>query len=68
MILTQEAIHEFKDIYKKVYKEELSDKQAFEMANNLLNLYKAVYGTNSSICKNPGNENYLLKNQKVIVE
>jgi len=44
MILTKEAIQEFKEIYKKVFKKELSDEEAFRMASNLLNLYRVVYG------------------------
>jgi len=47
MILTKEAIQEFKEIYKKVFKKELSDEEAFQMASNLLNLYRVVYGNHS---------------------
>ena len=58
MILTRKAIQEFKGIFKKVYNEELSDKQAFEMAGNLLNLYRAIYGTNNFTNKKCKNESY----------
>jgi len=47
MILTKEAIQEFKEIYKKVFKEELSDEEAFRMASNLLNLYRVIYSKNN---------------------
>lgn len=42
-MLPKEAIEEFKEIYKKLYGEELSDEEASKRANNLVNLYKAVY-------------------------
>jgi len=42
--LPREAIIEFKKLYKKHYGVELSDKEAEFRANNLVNLYDAVYG------------------------
>jgi len=42
-MLPKKAIEEFKRIYKKNYGVELSDEDATRRANNLVNLYKAVY-------------------------
>jgi hypothetical protein len=43
-MLSKEAIEEFKKIYKQKFKKELSDVEASRRANNLLNLYKTIYG------------------------
>ena len=42
-MLPKKAIEEFKKIYKKSYGVELSDEEAVDKANRLVNLYKAVY-------------------------
>jgi hypothetical protein len=42
-MLPKKAIEEFKKIYKKSYGVELSDEDAADKANRLVNLYKAVY-------------------------
>src|SRR3989344_1434877 len=42
-MLPQKAVEEFKKIYKKSYGVELSDEEATDKANRLVNLYKAVY-------------------------
>ena len=42
MGLPQEAIKEFKDIYKEVFKKEISDEEASRRANRLFELYKVV--------------------------
>lgn len=42
-MLPKKAIEEFKKIYKKSYEVELSDEEATDKANRLVNLYKAVY-------------------------
>ena len=42
-MLLKKAIEEFKKIYKKSYGVELSDEDAADKANRLVNLYKAVY-------------------------
>jgi len=42
-MLPKEAIEEFKKIYLKRFGIELSDAEASRRANNLVNLYKAVY-------------------------
>lgn len=47
MPLTQAAIDELKAIYKKHYGEELSDVDAWDMANRLLRLYSVLYGLQS---------------------
>ncbi|MEK6839908.1 MAG: hypothetical protein AABX72_03130 [Nanoarchaeota archaeon] len=43
-MLTKEAIKQFKDLYFRHYKAELSDAEASLRANNLISLYEAVYG------------------------
>lgn len=43
MGLSKKAINEFKDIYKKEYKKELSDAEASEAANNLVGFFKVLY-------------------------
>lgn len=49
MSLPQEAIKEFKGLYKKQYGVELSDQEASRRANNLFNLYKVTYMPDSII-------------------
>lgn len=44
--LPDEAILEFKDLYRKRYRTELSDEEASFRANNLVNLYAVEYGGN----------------------
>ena len=43
-MLPKEAIIEFKKLYQKRYQISLSDEEASFRANNLVNLYTAVYG------------------------
>lgn len=43
MQLSKEAIEEFKEIYKEEFGEEISDQVALELAQNLLNLFRAIY-------------------------
>lgn len=43
IMISKEALKEFKRIYKKEFGEDISDKDALDEATNLLNLYKAVY-------------------------
>ncbi len=43
-MLPKEAITEYKVIYQKLYGVLLSDEEATLRANNLVNLYKTVYG------------------------
>ena len=40
---TTQAIEEFKAIYERRYGVALTDKDATELASNLVNLYRAVY-------------------------
>ena len=47
-MLLKEAIEEYKLIYKKEFDIELSDEEASFRANNLINLYKAVYEDSSN--------------------
>lgn len=42
-MLPQEAIEQFKKIYKKVFHKELSEAEATRLANYVLDFYKAVY-------------------------
>ena len=46
-MLPKEAMKEFKIIYAKIFRTELSDKEAICRANNLVALYAAVYGDNA---------------------
>lgn len=43
--LPEEAINEFKRLYKAKFNKELSNEEAIKRANNLFGLYQAVYGT-----------------------
>lgn len=43
-MLPPEAIKQFKDLYHRHYNVEISDVEASLRANNLINLYWAVYG------------------------
>lgn len=45
MKLSKKAIKEFKELYKKEFKEEIDDATAREMAVRVLNLFRAVYGS-----------------------
>lgn len=47
-MLPEEAIKEFKLAYKKKFGIDLSDEEARRRAQNLVNLYKAVYGGSPS--------------------
>ncbi len=42
-MISEEALEEFKKIYKKRFSEHLSDQAALEKATKLLDLVKAVY-------------------------
>lgn len=44
-MLPEQAIEEFKKLYLKRFKKELTDKEAAQRANNLFTLYIAVYGS-----------------------
>jgi hypothetical protein len=52
-MLPKEAIEEFKKMYKKRFGVELTDAEASFRANNLVNLYKVVFGKNHSDSKKP---------------
>jgi len=41
--LPEEAINEFKSLYKAKFNKELSNEEAIKRANNLFSLYRAVY-------------------------
>ncbi len=47
-MLPQQAIDEYKVLYKKRFGVILTDEEASFRANNLINLYKAVLGPESS--------------------
>ena len=42
-MLPKEAVDEYKKIYKNAYSVELTEAEATEMANDLLDFYNAVY-------------------------
>jgi len=42
-MLSKETIQEFKEIYKRKEGKELSNKEAFELATNLLLVFDAIY-------------------------
>lgn len=44
-MLTKEAVEEFKRIYKEHYGKEISNQEAYELGQNLLNVYRIVYRT-----------------------
>lgn len=46
--LPQEAVDEFKKLYKAKFSKDLSDEEAIKRANNLFGLYQAVYGFSSN--------------------
>ena len=48
-MLQESAIKEFKELYKKEFQIELTNEEAYQKANNLLNLYKVVYSKLSNI-------------------
>ena len=43
MELSKEAIEEYKRIYKAEFGKEISDQEAYEQANDLLELFKIIY-------------------------
>jgi hypothetical protein len=43
MQLSKEAIKEFREIYRKEFKEEIDEVVAQEKARRLLNLFKVIY-------------------------
>jgi hypothetical protein len=57
MSLSKEAIEEFKKIWKKEFKEDISDQKAYEEETRLINLFKAVYKVDSRGKSNKGSEN-----------
>lgn len=48
-MLEKEDIEEFKKLYFKNYKIQLSDEEATYRANNLVALYTAVYGSDYGV-------------------
>lgn len=47
-LLPKEAVNEFKELYRKLFKKELNDEEASRRANNLYALYEAVYSKNKN--------------------
>jgi hypothetical protein len=43
MYITPTRLADFKERYKKQYGREIDDEKAYEMASNLVGLYRAVY-------------------------
>lgn len=50
--MTKESLDKFKEIYKRIYKVDLTDEQALDLASNLLNLYRAIYAEYLNINQN----------------
>jgi aldehyde:ferredoxin oxidoreductase len=48
-MVSEEGLIQFNKLYKKAYGVKLTRKDLIEKANRLLNLYKAVYGTDKNI-------------------
>lgn len=42
-MLSKEAVEEFKAIYKKQFKKDLTDQEALEKATSLINLMRIIY-------------------------
>lgn len=62
-MLPREAVKEFKELFLEIYKIELLEEEASYRANNLFNLYEAVYDDQYHNQKiNPKNENRNNKN------
>jgi len=57
-MLPKQAIEEYKELYKKRFGVILSDAEASFRANNLVNLYRAVLGSESSEIKRTDKNNY----------
>jgi len=43
-MIPKEALKEFKELYRKKFRVELSDKETYRRASKLLSLYETVYG------------------------
>jgi len=57
-MLSQQALQEFKQIWKEEYQEEISDESAIEKGSNLLVLFDNVYRPiKKDWLKNPDNSN-----------
>jgi len=46
MIIPKEALKEFKELYQKRFRTELSDEETYRRASKLLDLYKIIYSHN----------------------
>ncbi|MFH1824406.1 MAG: hypothetical protein ABH873_04175 [Candidatus Firestonebacteria bacterium] len=42
-MISEKALDEFKKIYKKEAGEEISDREAYEKGNNLVNFFRLLY-------------------------
>ena len=42
-MISKKSLEQFKELYKKRFKEQLSDDEALRKATRLLNLYRTVY-------------------------
>lgn len=49
--LPQQAVEEFKKLYKAKFNKELTNEEAIKRANNLFSLYEAVYGSSTNKTK-----------------
>lgn len=48
-MLPKEAIEEYKKLYEKRFGIKLSDEEAIIRANNLIKLYKVIYGSSGTV-------------------
>ena len=42
-LISKSSLLQFKRLYQQEYGEEITNKKAYELASNLVNLYRAVY-------------------------
>lgn len=45
-VIPKEALEEFKELYQKRFRTELSEEEAYRRASKLLDLYKLIYNRN----------------------
>ena len=57
MLLSNEAIKELKEIYRKKFNEDLSDIDAHEMGESLISLFRIIYRPLPERNQNSGQEN-----------
>lgn len=66
MLLNENAVEEFKNLYLQEYKISLTDQQVTEYGTRLIQLVKAVYGNNLPMPKNVDKEAKKGNNERVL--